>query len=512
MLRSALRVRVAAPFALAALTLGMPSVAVADTTPTPSPTLSSPSASSTPTPSTSATQAPTPSPTTTTPSTPTPSATTPTTTPSTDATAPASPVVPKARQALPEPTFTSVPLGNFEQQQGRYAAHFLATQLTATGDHLNFPDSGFGIFPDTGNTIDAILALDATETGGTAAAAATTWVEKNVGDYIAFSGSPVNVGGAGKTLVLAAVQGRDPRAFGGFDLIAELQKVVSLEGRFGTADNDYGVTINQALPMIGLHRAGEAIPAASLAFLVKQQCPDGGVRGSLDATTCASDPDATAFAAQAFLAAGDTTHAAAALDYLESRQGADGALTNASGEGANANTTGVAAQSFALGGREVPYLKAANFIVSLQWACDVSAQYRGGIAFTSANRTINAPNVEKAIRATPQAVLGLVSGSLVTVENDGVQPTTTGTPCAAPSTTPSATASNSPAPTTSGPATSPTAVGTDVPIAGGPVTEGTGHGLAYTGASLTLPLTIAVLLLIAGAATILVARRRGAHQ
>ncbi|MFC7488024.1 hypothetical protein ACOCJ7_18330 [Knoellia sp. CPCC 206453] len=501
MLRTALRVRVAAPFALAALTLGMPSLAVAETTPTPSPTTS---ASSTPTPSATPTESP--SATTTPTSTPT-DATTATPSPTTRASQ--TPVAPQlapqlAPQTAGDPAFALVPVGNSELQQGRYAAHFLAQQLRAAGDHLNFPVSEYGTSADTGNTIDAILALDATDTGGTAAAAATAWVEKNVGDYIAYPGSPVSSGGTGKTLILAAAQGRDPHAFGGFDLVAELQKLVTAEGRFGTADNDYGFTINQILPMIGLQKAGVAVPDASLAFLGAQQCADGGVRGGLVGAACTSDPDATAFAAQAFLALGDTARATKALDYLVSRQRADGALTNASGEGANANTTGVAAQAFALGGRDAAYLKAASFIVSLQWKCEVATQYRGGIAFTSADRTVNTVNVEKAVRATPQAVLGLVAGALPTVDSDGMVATTTAQPCAAPTTT------------TSNPTSTATSTGSTGPTTGSPTTSGrsapTGQGLAYTGASPLMPLTIAVLLLLAGAATILVSRRRGTHQ
>lgn len=533
MLRSALRVRVAAPFALAALTLGMPSLAFAETTPAPSAATSESIAPApAPSDSVSETQSPTPSPTTSSPSTPssptptptptvptTPTTPNPTSSPDSPTVAPARPAPPTAsqapntRQAAPDPTFTVVPLGSLELQQGRYAAHFLATQLAKTGNHLNYPDAGFGIYPDTGNTIDAVLALDATGTGGTAAAAATTWVEQNVKDYVAYGGGPASVGGAGKALVLAAVQGRDPHAFGGLDLIATLQDLVTAEGRFGAADNDYGVTINQALPMIGLDRAGVAIPATSLAFLAKQQCADGGVRGSLDATTCVSDPDATAFAAQAFLAADDTAHATPALNYLESRQRTDGSMANASGEGANANTTGVAAQAFALGGREVPYLKAASFIMSLQWTCGVPAENRGGIPFTAADRAVTKANVEKAIRATPQAVLGLLGGSLVTVENDDVVATTTATPCVAPPSTATASPTTSAAATVSPSAKAPVAGGPSVPQAGGaPLVKGSGSGLAYTGASVLAPLGIALLLLLAGAATILVSRRRGAHQ
>lgn len=421
------------------------------------------------------------------------------------------PVAPVA----PADTFDALVVRGSELLKGRDAAHFLAGQLQATGNHLNYPDAGFGVYADTGNTIDAILALDATGTGGAAADAATTWVEANAKDYVTYTPTAPSSGPAGKTLILAVVQGRDPRAFGGLDLISTLEDLVTAEGRFGTAGNDYGVTINQVLPMIGLTRAGVSVPATSVSFLAKQQCTDGGVRGGLDATTCVSDPDATAFAAQAFLAVGDTVHATAALDYLESRQRANGALTNASGEGANANTTGVAAQAFALGGRSAAHLKAAKFIVSLQWSCNVTAKYRGGIAFTSGDLKVTPANVEKATRATPQATLGLVAGSLVTVESDSVVAATTARACATPTqpTTPTPTvAPTTTAPAGSGQGGSGQGGSVRVPALGGAVIDGPGHGLAYTGASLALPLSIAVLLLLAGAATILVSRRRGAHQ
>ncbi|MFW5469816.1 hypothetical protein ACOCJ4_07210 [Knoellia sp. CPCC 206435] len=440
-----------------------------------------------------------------------------------------SPTTSPAVRAAADPAFTGVAVGSVQEQQARYAAHFLATQLAATGNHLNYPDAGFGIWPDPGNTIDAVLALDATRTGGTAAEAATDWVEENLEEYIEYPGTPISTGGTGKALILADAQGRNPRAFGGYDLVGELQGLVTAEGRFGSSANDYGVTINQALAVIGLQRAGVTLPASSVEFLGAQQCADGGVRGTIAASTCTSDPDATAFAAQAFLAGGDTARAARALDHLESRQRADGALTNATGEGANANTTGLAAQAFALGGRSPAHLRATSFILGLQWGCDAPSQYRGGIAFNADSRTATNANLEKGIRATPQAVLGLVGGALPTVESsDDVAASTVATPCAAPS--PTATPTTRPTATSPAlPTTTPTVTEPTTPEAGTPGTGGgddddsdgavagsdtsdDAPGLAYTGAEPMLPLLVATLLLLAGGATILVSRRRGAHQ
>ncbi|KGN41428.1 hypothetical protein N801_07710 [Knoellia aerolata DSM 18566] len=516
-----------APLPLAALLLGMPAAAVAETTPTPSATTSatpSPSATVGATPTTAATPSPAPTTMPSAPATPPPSTSTPGPTATAASPSPTANATPsRAVEAAADPAFSRVAVGSVQEQQADYAAHFLATQLAATGNHLNYPDAGYGVWPDPGNTIDAVLALDATGTGGTAAAAATDWVEANLEEYVEYPGTPISTGGTGKALILADAQGRDPRAFGGYDLVAELRDLVTVEGRFGSSDNDYAVTINQALAIIGLQRAGVTLPAASVDFLAEQQCADGGVRGGIGAATCTSDPDATAFAAQAFLAGGDTARAARALDHLESRQRADGALTNATGEGANANTTGLAAQAFALGGRAPAHLRATSFILGLQWGCDVPSQYRGGIAFSADSRTATTANLEKGIRATPQAVLGLVGGALPTVVADDLAAGTVATPCAAssptttptPTSTPSASASPTTTPTGSGPTGSaPGTPGTDGPAAGpdSPDAQGSGPGLAYTGAEPTLPLVIATLLLLAGAATILVARRRGVHQ
>jgi hypothetical protein len=392
------------------------------------------------------------------------------------------------------------------EQQARYAAHFLATRLRANGDHFDYPDTGFGLYPDHGNTIDAVLALDASGTGGAAADAATDWVQGTVGGYVEFGGDTFT-GPTGKTLVLAAAQGRDPRAFGGKDLVGSLQGLLAPTGRFGTSANDFGVTINQALAIIGLQRSGAAVPASALTYLAAQQCADGGVRGTLGEPTCVTDPDATAFAAQAFLAAGDAARAGRALDRLTALQRPDGGLSNSSGEGANANTTGVAAQAFALGGRAGAYTRAAGFLLGLQWGCAEPAAVRGAFAFTRATATVTGANVDSAIRATPQATLGLLADSLVTVEAGAMAADTLATPCAAAPT-------SEPTPTTSTtPTAQPAAVGgpsdpTSVVVVASDDAPGPA-ALAHTGTEVLPTVLTGLALLLLGAATVAASRHRG---
>lgn len=319
-----------------------------------------------------------------------------------------------------------------------WAANFLATQLAVNGHFLNTPPSKWGVFPDVGNTIDAILALDGAAAGGTEAAAATTWVQGQAASYTSFidnwtdpaNPTTITMGGPlGKLAVLAVAQGADPDNFGGVHMVTELQALETPAGRFGSSATDFDVTINQVWAMLGLFRAGVAVPPSAVTYLAAQQCGDGGVRGTLEAEPCVSDPDATAFAAQAFLATGNTAAADKALTFLQDRQAADGSLVNASGEGANANTTGMAAQAFAAGGRSGPLAAATAFLRSLQWGCSAPEADRGGIAFTAATMAINADNVAAAVRATPQATLGLAGGSLLTVSHAGQAPGTTAMDC-----------------------------------------------------------------------------------
>ncbi len=409
----------------------------------------------------------------------------------------------------------------------RHAAAFIASTLAAGGDHYVYPNSTFF---DGGNTIDAIIALSAVGTQQAQSDASLDYLETNLGSYIGSFGE-VYAGPLAKALLAAVVTGADPTAFGGHDLVAELQALETTKGRFSdkSAYGDYSNTIGQSLAVIALSRAGQGLNAPAVQLLLDQQCADGGFRGTIDDKDgCVSDADATAFAAQALLVASDTlicgtaaegltADAAAAagkgLDLLEDVQDASGGF--ASDEGAlNANTTGVAAQAFTAGGRTAAADAARAFLATLQYDDTSPVALRGGIAFSADTRSTTTPS-DSDLRATPQATLGLAGGSLVDVVAPGVEGAAPGDTCP-----PAATRQPVVAPTsTSNPSSTVDPTSTDDPTqgAGGSdpsetVDAAATGSLAQTGTDLALPALLGLLLVVVGGLAVWASsRRRGAH-
>ena len=240
-----------------------------------------------------------------------------------------------------------------------------------------------------------------------------------------------------------------------------------------SAYGDYSNAITQALALIVQVRAGTAPSRSALDSLESLQCADGGVRidypeaptaaaatptttttagssaspssasaalrvapspsavpspspspsvSSADdqpanapgfvaaaVTPCTSDPDATAFAAQALRAVGAGQQASAALDYLARAAAPGGGVASAAGV-QNANTTGVAAAALISGARGASALQA--FLVGLQQTAPASAN--GAIAFAASGY-----DATLAVRATSQAILGLKGTDLVTLTASG---------------------------------------------------------------------------------------------
>jgi hypothetical protein len=427
------------------------------------------------------------------------------------------------------------------------AAGFVASTLAARGDHYVYPGSTFF---DGGNTIDAILALDAVGGQATQADATYDYLDANLGSYIGTDFDSQYAGPTAKALLAAVAHGADPSDVGGTDLVAALQDAEGAvtPGRFsdlpvdcGFPPCDYSNTIGQSLAVIALARAGEPLSTDSVSFLLAQQCTDGGFRGALDGAGCTSDPDATAFATQALVASGlallcgtgadslparVSTALGRGLDHLEDLQAPSGALNSADGD-PNANTTGVAAQAFYAGGRTVPADAATAFLVSLQVGPTAPAASRGGLAFTTADRTIlettpvtpteqtafdNA--VDRELRATPQATLALAGGSLVDVAAAGVEPAPAASACPAPPVTTTTTTTTTTTSTTSG-TTGATTTGSTAPAggAGDPAdpASATPGALALTGTDVAAMTLLAAVLLLAGAGALVLARRKGVH-
>lgn len=394
------------------------------------------------------------------------------------------------------------------------AAGWLTRQLTG-GDHLETTFDGVA-YPDQGLTADAVLAFDAAGVSQDAADRATAWLAGAdvLGGYIGDGDAESYAGSVAKVAVVAEAQGVDPEAFGGVDLLARLRALQQPSGRFTdrSAFGDFSNGITQSFAVLALHRAGGA-PAAAVDYLVASQCGDGGFPLTLEAATCASDPDATGFAVQALLAADQDGPAGEALDYLEGIQGDDGGLGGAGPTSAvNANSTGVSAAAFRAGGRDAAADRAVAFLTALQVGCDGPAADRGAVAYAPTGF-----DPANAVRATTQAVPGLAGVSLSDVTAEGADAGAPTLPCTPGSPSPSASASGSPTATPSvsasasapasatptaaptaapSPSTSPVGVGVPAPPAPGalPRTGGDLRPVAATGAGV---LVLGVLLLVA---------------
>jgi hypothetical protein len=261
------------------------------------------------------------------------------------------------------------------------AASWLTAQLT----HGVMHNAQFD-FDDYGLSLDAYFALKALGRPY-AAASVLNNLDGDPEAYISFDGETF-AGATAKLATAVEVQGRDPRTFGGVDLVTRLEQRVhtaadAQEGRAtdGPGD-DFSNEIGQTFVVRALSGAGSSLADEALAFLLKQQCTAGFFRENLTSsdssfscdggtsTESAPSVDATALAVQALVSAqsdgvtgldGDLTRAG---DWLLTQQAANGSFT---GNGTpNTNTTGLAAQALVLTGHPAQAEHAAAWVARRQ--------------------------------------------------------------------------------------------------------------------------------------------------
>ena len=261
---------------------------------------------------------------------------------------------------------------------GSSAAGWLSAQLTDGVVH----NDQFG-FDDYGLSLDVFFALKALDTRPAAAASVLDRLDDDPSAYIEFGGQTF-AGSVGKLATAVELQGRDPRAFGGVDLVQRLEQRVHTaagaeQGRAtdGPGD-DFSNTIGQSFVVRGLTGARSPLADEATTFLLKQQCAAGFFREGLTstggsyacdggtATERTPSVDATGFAIQALTAAeadgvtGLDDDITAAADWLVTQQQASGAFE---GNGTpNTNTTGLAATALVLAGRPNAAERAAVWI------------------------------------------------------------------------------------------------------------------------------------------------------
>lgn len=223
------------------------------------------------------------------------------------------------------------------------ALSWIASQQQADG---SFP--GFG----PGSTADAILAICAV--GG------------DPNGFLRGENSPItflaaqareistSAGGTAKTILAALCAGKDPRRFGGVDLVAALE--AAYDARQGT----YGTDLTgHAFALLALSATGRPIPAAAVEYLRRVQTPEGGWAWDGNPASGGADTNSTALAVQALVAAGvaasDPT-VQNALAYFHTQQNADGGFPYARsspwGSESDSNSTAYVVQALCAAGED----------------------------------------------------------------------------------------------------------------------------------------------------------------
>jgi len=194
-------------------------------------------------------------------------------------------------------------------------------------------DGGFGGF-GPGQSMDAIYAIRAAGLDPNTFVSATGATPS---DYlVAMAAAATEPQDAAKATLAAVALGLDPRAVGGVDFVAVIEAAFDADsGRHHASD------FNQAIIVVALVVAGEAVPVSAPKALVAGQLADGGW-GFGDA----GDADSTAIVVQALIAAGsqpDDAVIAAAIAFLAEIQAEDGGW--GFGGDSNANSTAFVVQA-----------------------------------------------------------------------------------------------------------------------------------------------------------------------
>ena len=216
-------------------------------------------------------------------------------------------------------------------------------------------DGGFGVRGTTSAPITAdvvyALALAGEDPGGPAwtvdGHSALDALAKVAPGYIG-----TDAGQAGKVARAVAAAGRDPRSFGGMDIIAVIE--AAYDPATGRYHPDF--LFRHAVAIEALQRAKLPVPPAAYAALRKAQLPDGGwfwtftgTKGDVDTTgrvlqvlgqAPAGTCDVSFMAAASYLAHAQTTSGAWAVDAPPSTSPA------------NANSTGLAVGGLLAIGRD----------------------------------------------------------------------------------------------------------------------------------------------------------------
>ncbi|MFD6972224.1 prenyltransferase/squalene oxidase repeat-containing protein [Streptomyces sp. NPDC059949] len=340
------------------------------------------------------------------------------------------PTQPKPTPTDPKPTPTgpkpTVPPGEGPDVKKGVAYLTAPKQLIQGRYYESEPGKGRA---DYGMTIDGAYALAATGGDNATLRNIVDFFDKGgkdaqnrgIHDWTLVGTKYASGGSIGKAAVLAEAVGRDPRNFGGQDLISALAKI-TCQAKTATrqecaAKGNYAYATSvfkQSLGVIAQVRAGETAAAAEpIAYLKSLQDPSGGWV-SLIGEPSTTEVDSTAMAAMTvdLLPDADSQRAVdKALAWLAAQQKADGGFEGASGNSVNSAALAVQGLSLDAAKYSAQIAKARTFLASQQNA-------DGGFNVAKGSQ----PGSD--VRASTQAISGTtgISFGTLTRSLDGTTP------------------------------------------------------------------------------------------
>jgi energy-coupling factor transport system substrate-specific component len=154
----------------------------------------------------------------------------------------------------------------------------------------------------------------------------------------------LDTGSLERTILVVRAAGLSARSIGGEDLLGLLE-------RRRRANGSFGGTVNlTAFGLLALRSAGAAVPAASTAWLVRQQDGDGGYGFAGAGSTSDSDDTGAVLEALAGQPGAAAAARARAVGYLRGHQDGDGGFASQPGMGSNAQSTAWAVQGLVAAG------------------------------------------------------------------------------------------------------------------------------------------------------------------
>lgn len=261
------------------------------------------------------------------------------------------------------------------ERRARAGVGYLASQQEANGS--------IPAFSVVASTAEAVASMVAARRGGDVIRDAIRFLTRRVA-----AGAVTSVGQRAQVVLAAVAAGRDPRAFGGADLVAALRATERPNGRYGAGTDVY----EHALAMLALAAADAGPSRAATSWLAGAQCRDGGWQnddppGPDDDVHCvdrtdpagdpfASDTNTTSVAVQALrVGSGSARLARSPFDLfraLRDRQ-FGGWGYSWSFDTTDANSTALVIQAYAAAGRPLPQ-GALDALEALQYRrCGASA-------------------------------------------------------------------------------------------------------------------------------------------